>query len=88
MLGPRLRLSPSELEVIREVILRRAPDLASLVDRLSHCPVPSTTLSDEEAGDIASVLCDEFVENLDENSEPNEYGRRLDTIIGVILFRG
>lgn len=84
----RLELSYAELEIIRDIISRRAPDLASLVDRLLNCPVPSTTLSDEEAGDMASVLCDEFVENLDEQSEPNEYGKLLDTIIGVILFRG
>mgnify|MGYP000405973695 CR=1 FL=1 len=85
----RWQLSPSDREVIREVISRRAPDLLPVVERLAGYPVPSQVLSDEEAQELSLILCDELVEKgLEEDYEPNEYGRKLDEIIGKIAFRG
>ncbi|CUU35368.1 MAG: hypothetical protein K6U12_11575 [Armatimonadetes bacterium] len=85
----QLSLSESDIETIRQVIARRAPDLLPLVERLASFPLPSLALSDEEAHELSLVLYDEFVENgLEENYEPNEYGRKLDTIIGRVVFRG
>ena len=85
----RLKLSPSELGLIQEVVARRAPDLSYLVDRLLLCPLPSITLSDAEAHELANLLIDEFcAKGLGENDEPNPYGKQLDSIIGILYFRG
>jgi hypothetical protein len=82
------RLSPSDLDIIRDIVLRRALDLVPVVDRLAQSPIPSLVLSDIEVLELASPLVDEFVERgLGEDYEPNEYGKQLDSIIGIIYFR-
>lgn len=83
------QLSPADVETLREVVSRRAPDLLPLVERLAKNPVPSQALSDEESLELSLILYDEFVEKgLEEDYEPNEYGKRLDQILGRIDFRG
>ncbi|MCL6534136.1 MAG: hypothetical protein K6U12_12785 [Armatimonadetes bacterium] len=84
----QVRLSPSDLDIIRDIVLRRAPDLVPVVDRLAQSPTPSLVLSDIEVLELASPLVDEFVERgLGEDYEPNEYGKQLDNIIGIIYLR-
>ena len=84
----QVRLSPADLDIIRDIVLKRAPDLAPVVDRLAQLPISSIVLSDIEVLELACPLVDEFVERgLGEDYEPNEYGNRLDRIIGIIYLR-
>jgi hypothetical protein len=80
----QVRLSPSDLDIIRDIVLRRAPDLVPV----AQSPIPSLVLSDIEVLELASPLVDEFVERgLEEDYEPNEYSKQLDSIIGIIYLR-
>ncbi len=73
-------MKPEEKALLREVLLRRSPSLAYLVDSLSVVP-----LTLEQREEMRLTLADEMLDvGLEENGEPNKLGRNLDDLIGLL----
>ncbi len=73
-------LNESDLELIRTLVWRRQASLMQVVRQIGH-----RQLSTEEREAIRGVLLDEMLESgLQSDDEPNEYGKRLDQLIGVL----
>lgn len=74
-------LTEAESRLLEEVVEKRAPDqdgLLSLVGRRA--------LTAEEREALRATLSEEFVaEGLRGDDEPNEYGVRLDNLIGRLM---
>jgi hypothetical protein len=76
----RNRLTPSERELLGEVLTKRAPDWLLKLDSLGHTP-----LSDEDRNTLREILTDELVETgLRPDSEPNARGHALEDLIDRI----
>lgn len=74
------KLGESDLELIRTLVWRRKASLMRLVHQIGH-----RQLSTDEREEIRGVLSDEMLEvGLETDDEPNEYGKRLDDLIGVL----
>ncbi len=72
------KLGPDEIELLREIVSKRAPDLLALIDSLGVVP-----LTQEQREELRGVISDEFCETgLREDNEPNPWGVRLDDLIG------
>lgn len=75
------RLSAEESEVLSQVIWRRKPSLMSLVRSVGKEP-----LSRDQREELRGVLLDEFTETgLREDYEPNEWGLKIDDLIGRLM---
>jgi len=74
---PLRNLRPDERELALDVLKRRDPDLADLVER--HSP-SELTVAQRQA--IQLVIADEFIETgLQEDDEPNARGLALEDLI-------
>lgn len=72
------RLSRQEKELLHQVIERRASSLIRVVQELEK-----EKLTTEEREALRGILADELSDHgLKEDWEPNEYGRRIDDLIG------
>jgi hypothetical protein len=68
-------------ELLRRIIQRRRPLLLSIVDSLGEIP-----LTEEACEEIGDALVEELCEaGLRDDDEPNEYGRRVDDLIGLLM---
>jgi hypothetical protein len=77
---PPSLLKAEDLDLLRTTILRRQPDLISLVDSLGQQP-----LTDDQRELLRDVLLKEFLEvGLEPNDEPNKLGIKLDDLIGLL----
>lgn len=84
----RVELTQEMLDLVREVVSRRAPSLMPLVQRLFDQPLPSISLSSEEQDLLSDVIISEFCDyGLGSDSEPNKYGILLDDIAARLLIR-
>jgi hypothetical protein len=64
------------------IILRRQPLLLDIVGSLGESP-----LTEESREEIREVLVEELCESgLREDDEPNEYGRKVDDLIGLLMY--
>lgn len=73
-------LKPEQQTLLREVLGRREPLLLTYADSLGQIP-----LTIDQREEIRFVLADEMCEvGLQESGEPNELGRRLDDLIGLL----
>lgn len=71
------KLKPNDKELLVEVLKKRIPSVLSFPDDLDL-----EKLTSQQVEDICQALTDEFTETgLLQNSEPNERGLRLETLI-------
>jgi hypothetical protein len=71
------KFTTEELHQLRDIVARQEPDLSPLVDKL-----PNTLLTAEEREALREDVADELmVAGLDGDSEPNEYGFFLESLI-------
>ena len=69
-----------EFRLLYDIVSRRQPSLLPLVESLGQ-----KLLTEEAREDLREVLAAEMTEaGLRSDSEPNEYGRRLDDLIGLL----
>jgi len=74
------KLKPSDKELLVEVLKKRIPPVLSFPDDLDL-----EKLTSQQVDDICQALTDEFAETgLMQNSEPNERGLRLETLIDCL----
>jgi hypothetical protein len=74
-------LTDAESRLLKEVVKKRAPRQTALLS-----VVGQRALSTEEREALRASLSEEFVsDGLRENDEPNEYGVRLDNLIGRLM---
>jgi hypothetical protein len=72
------RLRPEEIELLRTILSKRAPDLLPVVDSLGVVP-----LTNERREELRRAIADELCENeLREDHEPTPRGVQLDDLIG------
>lgn len=71
---------PEQQALLREVLRRRIPSLLNSANSLGM-----VLLTFEQREEMRHALVDEMCEvGLEENGEPNELGRRLDGLIGLL----
>ena len=71
-----------ERDLLRRVTANHSPEIVDLVDVVGHRP-----LTEEERKGLRAGLAQEFTAaGLKEDSEPNEYGVKLDELIGRLMF--
>ena len=71
------KLKSNDKELLVEVLKKRIPSILSFPEGLDFAKLTS-----QQVEDICQALTDEFAETgLMQNSEPNERGLRLETII-------
>lgn len=70
-------LTRDQAGLLVEILARRAPELA---DRIRTAP----TLSRPDAVEIVNTLSEEFVDHLDRDWEPTEYGRTVSEILSRV----
>lgn len=76
------RLNAHQLALLRQIVVRRRPALASLVDHLGERP-----LSQDEREEIREVLLEELLETgLLDDDEPNARGIEIDDLIGKLAW--
>ncbi len=69
------------IQVLREVLAKRRPELVSLADE-----VGVEVLSEEQLDALGDIVFQEFLEEgLQEDDEPNPYGTRLDDLLGWLV---
>jgi len=69
------------IQVLREVVAKRRPELVPLADR-----VGVEVLTEEQLDALSDVVLQEFLgEGLQEDDEPNAYGIRLDDLLGWLV---
>ena len=69
-------------ELLRRIVLRRQPMLLAIVDSLGEAP-----LTEEFREEIREVLVEELCQvGLREGDEPNEYGQKIDDLIGLLMY--
>jgi hypothetical protein len=74
------QLSEKYLRILTNVVRRRDKESLRLIDLLGV-----VRLTTEQREQLRSVLCEELCEHgLREDDEPNEYGKQLDEIIGIL----
>ena len=78
------RLSETEFALLREVVARQDSDLLPVVDEA----VGVRLLSANEVRHLSDALLAEFLESLDENSEPSAHGKAVDGVIGRLQRLG
>ena len=75
--------SSEKLELLREVITRRAPALVGLLVRVGDEP-----LSQDERNALREAVTDEFAEHgLQADHEPNAYGLRMEELVDWLGVR-
>jgi hypothetical protein len=73
-------MKPEQQALLRVVLGRHQPSLLSIVDSLGTTPLTS-----EQREELRHALVDEMCQvGLEKNGEPNELGRRLDDLIGLL----
>ena len=73
-------LKTHQAALLRNILLRRAPDYAHVVDNWAACRNEGSTLVM-----LCDILTDEFVEcGLDSNSEPTKYGLEIEDLIDIV----
>ena len=73
-------LNNEERNILIDVISRRQSSYLQLVESIGEA-----ALSEEQKEKIQQALLDEMYEKgLEQNDEPNSYGKQLDSIIGKI----
>jgi hypothetical protein len=71
-----------ERELLRRVTVKFSPEVETLVDAVGR-----RTLTDEEREVLRGALAHELSSlGLRDDSEPNEYGKELDDLIGRLMF--
>ena len=70
-------LSAAQAQLLGEILTRRN---ALLINRIRQNQVVSRS----DAEEIVSTLAEEFTNNLDDDWEPTEYGRDVDSILGLV----
>jgi hypothetical protein len=69
-----------KLQILREIVSRRAPGLTGLLTHVGAAP-----LTADQRDQLRSVLADEFVERgLREDDEPNAYGLQVEDLIDLV----
>jgi hypothetical protein len=76
------RWNSNDAELLQQVVAARAPDLLPLLEGIGH-----RQLSIEEREALRGALAYELTATgLQENDEPNQYGREIDELIGRLMF--
>ena len=76
------KISPDELQQLRDIVARHEPELSPLVDKL-----PNAILTAEEREALRGTVAVELVDaGLDSDSEPNKYGFFLESLIERLWF--
>lgn len=70
-------LDGGQAELLVEILSRRRPELAA---RIRTAPA----LSRPDAVEIVNTLSEEFVDHLDEDWEPTDYGRAVSEILSRV----
>jgi len=70
----------SEIELIRQVILKRNSELLPLVDFVDHVP-----LTHDQRHSLRGLILEEFLEEgVNKEYDPNSYGLRLEEMIDYL----
>ena len=76
------RITPDELQQLRDIVAKHEPELSPLVDKL-----PNALLTAEEREALRGAIADELiVAGLDSDSEPNKYGFILESLIDRLWY--
>lgn len=67
-------LRDDERRMLHDVVSRRDPALSKKL-------AVTDTVSCSDAELIVSILCDEFIDNLDDEWEPTEYGKAISDLL-------
>ena len=70
-------LSVSEATVLKDVLAQRDPSLLQRLTRLNR-------VSREQAEQVVLLLSDEFIDALDDDREPTEYGKTISRILSQV----
>jgi flagellar motor switch protein FliG len=70
-------LSGEQAQLLNTILARRNPQL---LDRVRN----AESISRSDAEEIVVTLSDEFTNNLDEDWEPTEYGREVNSILAQV----
>lgn len=77
-----LVLEPDDFVVIRAIVLEREPNFLAIV-----AEVEAWAFTLERRERLQTLLMDEFSRvGLNADDEPNEFGHRLDSIIGALMY--
>jgi len=80
--GHDVEFTSDERELLRRVTVKSSPEIENLVDAVGRRP-----LTDEEREVLRGGLALELSSlGLREDSEPNDYGKELDGLIGRLMF--
>ena len=76
----QIRIADKQMELLREVVFRRNPDLSRLL-----CGLGTRPLTDVEREELREAVGTEFCDTgLQDNSEPNERGLALERLIDLL----